>query len=135
MKKEIAALKQQPDDDVVAFASLVLDYIGPPSKDAAIEQLLDSDRELRRRARALVKASRHSHEDRFRVALERIAAYMTPAQLRRESGRSYGLESEEALEMAYENVLGEAKFALRVLRRKKRSSVDLSKSTDSSSEG
>jgi hypothetical protein len=77
---------------------------------------------------------RESREERFRLALERIRAYMTPAQLRRSSWRSYGLKYDEALEMAYENVLGEARAALRGVRRsrpKAPQSVLLPKSTDS----
>lgn len=58
------------------------------------------------------------HEERFYVALKRITAYMTPAQLRRNAERQYGLDHAEALEMAYENVIGEAKHALRGYRRK-----------------
>jgi hypothetical protein len=60
------------------------------------------------------------YEQRFYVALKRITAYMTPAQLRRESERQYGLDHAEALEMAYENVIDEAKEALRGYRRKKK---------------
>jgi hypothetical protein len=79
-----------------------------------------------------------THEERFRVALERICAYMTPAQLNREADRRYGLKYVEALEMAYDNVLGEAKAALRGVRRSRKKppqSVSLVKSTDSRSEG
>jgi hypothetical protein len=54
-----------------------------------------------------------NYEERFCHALRRIKAYMTTAQLRRHSERKYGLSYEEALEMAYENVLGEAQAALR----------------------
>jgi len=60
-------------------------------------------------------------ETRFEAALRRIAAYMTPAQLRRQSERKYGLTFEESLEMAYENVIGEAKAALRGVRKRRRS--------------
>ena len=51
------------------------------------------------------------------VALRRIAAYMTPRQLERKALNMYGLEPQEALEMAYENILGEAKSALREVRK------------------
>lgn len=64
-------------------------------------------------------AEKVNYEERFYVALKRITAYMTPAQLRRHSGHEYGLDHSEALEMAYENVIGEAKNALRGYRRKK----------------
>ena len=49
--------------------------------------------------------------------LKRIASYLPPSQLRRTAGQQYGLDYEEALEMAYENVLIEAKSALRGKRR------------------
>lgn len=53
-------------------------------------------------------------------ALRRIASgYQTPDQLRRESEKRYGLDFEEALEMAYENIQSEAQIALRGLRRPK----------------
>ena len=45
--------------------------------------------------------------------LKRIASYLPPNKLRREAEKQYGLDYEEALEMAYENVLIEAKSALR----------------------
>jgi hypothetical protein len=47
------------------------------------------------------------------TALKRITKYMTPAQLRRTSRKQYGLDPDEALEMAYENVLTEARDGLR----------------------
>lgn len=44
--------------------------------------------------------------------LKRISKdYQTPDQLRRNSEKQYGLEYEEALEMAYENVQEEARNA------------------------
>lgn len=62
---------------------------------------------------------RVNYEDRFYVALKRITAYMTPAQLRRNAESEYGLDHAEALEMAYENVIEEARSALRGYRRPK----------------
>lgn len=59
-----------------------------------------------------------NYEERFYVALKRITSYMTPAQLRRAAEKQYGLDHAEALEMAYENVIGEAKCALRGYKRK-----------------
>lgn len=55
---------------------------------------------------------RINYEQRFALALKRILAYMTPDQLRRRSEKEYGLAFEEALEMAYENIQGEARSAL-----------------------
>lgn len=57
------------------------------------------------------------YEARFHQALKRIRQYMTPAQLRRAAEKQYGLDHAEALEMAYENVIEEAKAALRGYRR------------------
>lgn len=50
-------------------------------------------------------------------ALARIAAYMSPERLRRESQKLYGLDGDESIEMAYENVLFEAKAAIKGVRR------------------
>jgi hypothetical protein len=58
-----------------------------------------------------------NYEARFHAALKEIASYMTPAQLRRESSGRYGLEHTEALEMAYENVVNTAKWALKGYRK------------------
>lgn len=53
-------------------------------------------------------------------ALKRIASYDSPQKLRRNSLRAYGLEdANEAIEYAYENVLFEAKAAIRGMRRPK----------------
>lgn len=41
------------------------------------------------------------------LQLRRIRQYQTPEQLRRSSERTIGLEFEEAIEMAYENMQGE----------------------------
>lgn len=46
-------------------------------------------------------------------ALKRIASYQSPERLRRNAERNYGLPAEEAIEMAYENVLAEAKAAIK----------------------
>jgi hypothetical protein len=56
--------------------------------------------------------ARVDYEARFAAALRRITAYMSLEQLRRKAERSYGLSYDEALEMAYENVQGEARAAL-----------------------
>ena len=56
---------------------------------------------------------------RYFDALKRIANYTPPAQMRRdnERGRGYGLDADEEIEMAYENVIQEAKNAIRGKRR------------------
>jgi hypothetical protein len=51
-------------------------------------------------------------------ALRRIAAYDTPAQMRRSSWTDWGVDYEECLEMAYENLQREAKRAVRGIRKK-----------------
>lgn len=47
-------------------------------------------------------------------ALTRIKKYQRPDQLRKSSEKSYGLEFEEALEYAYENMQGEAHVVRRI---------------------
>lgn len=45
------------------------------------------------------------------AALREITSYMTPRQIRKDCDRGCGLDYEEYLEMAYENVLNTAKRA------------------------
>lgn len=52
-------------------------------------------------------------------ALKRITKYDSPAKLRRQAERDYGLSGEEAMEYAYENIRSDAKEAIRGLRRTK----------------
>lgn len=55
--------------------------------------------------------------NRMRDTLIRIAReYQTPDQLRRNADRDYGLDFSEAIEMAYENIQGEARAAVRGVR-------------------
>jgi hypothetical protein len=54
---------------------------------------------------------------RMYVALRRIVDYMPPGRIRRQSQKLYGVDGDEAIEMAYENVIGEAKFALKHVRK------------------
>jgi hypothetical protein len=56
-------------------------------------------------------------EQRLYDALRRIAKYTSPDELRRVSEHKYGLDGDEAIEAAYENVLNEARSAIKVLRR------------------
>jgi hypothetical protein len=51
------------------------------------------------------------------AALKRIASYQTSDSLHRHSRRDYGVDAFEAIEMAYENVLAEAKNGLRKVRK------------------
>lgn len=62
-----------------------------------------------------------SDERHYFDALKRIASYQSPDQLRRCAERQYGLPSDEAIEYAYENVLDEAKAAVKGKRRPKES--------------
>lgn len=57
-------------------------------------------------------AKKVDYEARFYAALKRITIYDPPAYLRKSSEMAYGLDHAEALEMAYENVIREAKAAL-----------------------
>lgn len=58
-------------------------------------------------------------ERKLYAALKRISQYDNPMKLARRAEKDYGLEPEEAIEMAYENVLNEAKSALKGVRRPK----------------
>lgn len=61
---------------------------------------------------------RTEREQKMFDTLKKIAkAYMTTAKLRKQSNGLYGLEYEEALEMAYENIQRDAAEAIRGMRR------------------
>ena len=64
-------------------------------------------------------AASTSLEIRLFDALKRIAAYDSPERLRRTSERDYGLDPDEAIEYAYENVISEAKHATKGVRIKR----------------
>lgn len=55
-------------------------------------------------------------ELRLLHTLKRIAAYDTPERMRRSSQKDWGVEFEECMEMAYENIQQEAKRAIRGVR-------------------
>lgn len=56
-------------------------------------------------------------EVKLYAALRRIAQYQSPERLKKHSWNDWGLQDgNEALEMAYENVLGEAKSAIKGVR-------------------
>lgn len=61
----------------------------------------------------------NDRELRLFDALKRIASYTDPEKLRRTSERDYGLEGDEAIEAAYENVLMEARSVIKGMRRPK----------------
>lgn len=60
-------------------------------------------------------------EQKLYDALKRIAAYMPPEKLHKQAEKLYGLEGPEAIEMSYENVLSEAKAAIKGMKRPTRS--------------
>lgn len=50
----------------------------------------------------------------MRLALIKISKhYQTPAKLQKNSQKEWGLDFEEAIEMAYTNIQGEAAFAVK----------------------
>ena len=57
-------------------------------------------------------------------ALKRITRFQTVEQIRRNAEKQYGLEPVEALEYAYENVIQEARDAIRGKRRPKESTSE-----------
>jgi hypothetical protein len=56
-------------------------------------------------------------EQKLFDALKRITAYQAPEKLRKNAESQYGLEGDEAIEFAYENVLAEARQAIKGMRR------------------
>ena len=58
-----------------------------------------------------------SNEQRYFDALKRISQYEPPERLRRNAEKEYGIEGDEAIEMAYENVIQEAQNAVKGRRR------------------
>ena len=67
------------------------------------QEIVQSDRELVGLKHAL-------------FVLERIGSYSIPEELQEASEAEYGLEPEEAIEMAYENVIWEAQAGARFIR-------------------
>lgn len=58
-----------------------------------------------------------TREQKLYDALKRITQYDPPTKLRRRAERDYGLSADEVIEMAYENVLEEARAAIRGMKR------------------
>jgi soluble cytochrome b562 len=54
--------------------------------------------------------------NKMRNALIEITKYQTPDKLHRDSKKDWGVEFEEALEMAYENIQSTAKYAVKGVR-------------------
>jgi hypothetical protein len=61
--------------------------------------------------------TKQSKVQRLYDALRRIADFQTSERLRKVSLSQYGLEFSESIEMAYDNVIGEAKSAIKGMRR------------------
>lgn len=61
----------------------------------------------------------HANERRYFDALRQITAYDSPERIERTAERDWGLEPHEALQMAYDNIQGEARAALHGKRRPK----------------
>jgi hypothetical protein len=60
-----------------------------------------------------------SNEQRYFDMLKRITLYQSVEHLRKHSQRDWALPFEEALEMAYENIISDAQRAIRGKRRPK----------------
>lgn len=71
------------------------------------------------RTESRMKTSSPSREQKLYDALKRISQYSSVEQIRKTSKNDYGLIEEEAIEMAYNNVLNEASSAIRGMRRPK----------------
>lgn len=56
-------------------------------------------------------------EQKLFDALKRISRYDDPERLRKRAWKEYGLDGDEAISMAYENVLAEAKNAIKGMRK------------------
>ncbi len=67
-------------------------------------------------ARRELEESRQQAQ-RLYDALKRITAYQSPDKIHRSAGRATGLDSDEEIEYAYENVLGEAAAAIKGMKR------------------
>ena len=65
------------------------------------------------------KEVKRSKEQRYFDALKRITQYQSVERLRKHSERDWGLSFEEALCGAYENVIYDARYAIKGHRRPK----------------
>lgn len=61
----------------------------------------------------------HDKAQRLYDALRQITDYSSPKQLHRDAQKRLGLDPNEAIEMAYENVLEIAKAAIKGMKRPK----------------
>lgn len=65
------------------------------------------------------KPAKASNEQRYFDALKRIASYQPSERLLRHGEQDWGVSGPEALEMAYDNIQGDAKRAIYGRRRPK----------------
>jgi hypothetical protein len=65
----------------------------------------------------MATSKRQSNEQRYYDALKRISKYSPPHWIPKHGEKEWGCPAQECLEMAYENVLTEAKVALGKRRR------------------
>ena len=70
-------------------------------------------------AESALHAIRPTREQRLFDALKIIASYESVKQLHRRAEAGYGLAEDEAVEMAYENAIADARHAIRGMRRPK----------------
>ncbi len=65
----------------------------------------------------MTQAWKRANEQRYYDALRRITQYQSVERLRKHSEKDWGLNFEEALESAYENVIDDARRAVKGRRR------------------
>lgn len=85
------------------------------AQDDAVADQMHMEQQL-----AKIKPKRQSNEQHYYDILRHIARnYQTADQLRRGAEKEYGLDFEEALEYAYENIIYDAQRAIKGKRRPK----------------
>ena len=66
------------------------------------------------------KPQKQSNEQHYYDILKHIARnYQSPEQLRRNAEKQYGIDAEEAIEYAYENIMWDARKAIKGKKRPK----------------
>ena len=64
------------------------------------------------------EVKRNSNFNKMHEALRKIAkSYMNSEQIKKDSGPQFGLDYDEALEMAYDNIQNEARIAIKGIRK------------------
>jgi hypothetical protein len=62
-------------------------------------------------------SDQRTNEQYYFDTLKRIASYNSPEEIQRHAQKRYGLDGSEAIEYAYDNVLTEARNAIKGMRR------------------